>query len=163
MTAAPLSLFMLLAQHADGTDPHLAPGVHLRWFSAPPLGLPVDVFQVERADAANVREFLVEEVSWFNRFGKGLSTPFTLGPGDLATGLLPAGEDAVAVQVRFDPGQSAGLTGLGEVATPNGYQPAAFMAPNGWLLHPGIQRLRLRGPGRILGASRVSILRMKTT
>ena len=161
MTAAPLSLLLLLAYHADGTDPHLAPGVHLRWFSAPPLGLPVDLFQVEVADASNVREFTVEQVSWVNRFGQGLSAPFTLGPGEQAFGLLPAGEDAVAVEVQLDPAQSAALTGLGEVATPSGYQASAVMAPNGWLLSPGIQRLRLRGPGRVLGARWVSISRME--
>ena len=161
MTAAPLSLLLLLAHHADGTDPHLAPGVHLRWFSAPPLGLPVDLFQVEVADASNVREFTVEQVSWVNRFGQGLSAPFTLGPGEQAFGLLPAGEDAVAVEIQLDPGQSAALTGLGEVATPSGYQASAVMAPNGWLLSPGIQRLRLRGPGRVLGARWVSISRME--
>jgi hypothetical protein len=163
MTAAPLSLLLLLAHHADGTDPHLAPGVHLRWFSAPPLGLPVDLFQVEVADASNVREFTVEQVSWVNRFGQGLSAPFTLGPGEQAFGLLPAGEDAVAVEVQLDPGQSAALTGLGEVATPSGYQASAVMAPNGWLLSPGIQRLRLRGPGPVLGARWVSISRMGTS
>jgi hypothetical protein len=160
MTAAPLSLLMLLAHHADGTDPHLTPGVHLRWFSAPPLGLPVEVFQVERADASEFREFQVDQVNWFGRFG-GLSVPFTLNPGEEAFGLLPAGEDAVAAEVRFDPAQSAGLTGVGEVATPNGYETSAVMAPNGWLLSPGIQRLRLRGPGRIVGAGWLSISRME--
>ena len=65
------------------------------------------------------------------------------------------------MEVQLDPGQSAALTGLGEVATPSGYQASAVMAPNGWLLSPGIQRLRLRGPGRILGARWVSISRME--
>ena len=49
----------------------------------------------------------MEQVSWVNRFGQGLSAPFTLGPGEQAFGLLPAGEDAVAVEVQLDPGQSA--------------------------------------------------------
>ena len=78
MTAAPLSPLTLLAHHADGTAPPLAPGVHLRWFSAPPLGLSVDVFEVERADASEAREFQVDQVNWFGRFG-GLSVPEIAG------------------------------------------------------------------------------------
>ncbi len=157
MTAALLSLFKLLAHHASGADPHLQPGVHLRWFSAPPLNLPFDLFQVERADASGFREFFSEEVSWFNRFGQGVGQPFTLAPGEEVIGVLPAGEDVLGVEVRFIPAQSIGLSGTGEVATPNGYQPVAAMSPNGWLLTPGIQRLRLRGPGRILGARWVQL------
>jgi hypothetical protein len=163
MTAAPLSLFKLLAHHASGVDPHMQPGVHLRWFSAPPLNLSFEMFRIERADASGFRAFFVEQVSWFNQFGQGLSVPFTLAPGQEAFGVLPAGEDAVGVEVRFIPDLSIGLTGVGEVATPSGYQAAAVMALNGWLLTPGIQRLRLRGPGRIIGARWVSISRMADT
>ena len=161
MPTAPLSLFKLLAHHAGGTDPYLQPGVHLRWFSAPPLNLPSDMFQVERADASGFREFFTEDVTWFNRLGQGLGVPFTLAPGEEAIGVLPAGEDALAVEVRFIPALSPGLTATGEVATLNGYQPVATMAPNGWMLTPGIQRLRLRGPARVIGARWVQLSKME--
>ena len=161
MVTAPLSLFKLLAHHADGAGPHLQPGVHLRWFSAPPLNLPFDLFQIERADASGFREFFSEEVSWFNRFGQAVAQPFTLPAGEEVIGVLPAGEDVLAVEVRFIPALSVGLTGTGEVATPNGYQPVAAMSPSGWLLTPGIQRLRLRGPGQIIGARWVQLSKME--
>ena len=154
MATAPLSLYTLLAHHANGSDPHLRPGVHLRWVSSPAINLPVKPVIVERGIVTPglLDLFFKDEVAWYNRNGSKFNEPFAVTQGnDVAFGYLPAGADVLAVRLSFVSASPGSLRAFGEVSTPTGFQPLVEMGANGWMLATGIQRVRVIGQGRVRG------------
>jgi hypothetical protein len=130
-------------------DPHLAPGVHLRVFTAPAFGLPIRPFVVYRATDQGaqrlLREQLHHDITWVDRRGRVRTLPFEVTPENPVTGHIPRG-----------PGQRAIAVGLGGAGSGGQLHPEglAMVAPR-----PGAQgELRLEafidGPAgrRVVGA-----------
>lgn len=109
----------------DGSDdPHLAKGVHLRVFTAPEIGLPIQPFVVYRMEQDNAQRHLKNsirsDITWVDSNDRVLTLPFTVTPKNPVTGYItrPSGLHAIAVGVVNDkarpPDLTRGFSGVAE-------------------------------------------------
>lgn len=105
MTAIPPS-WAMGALGLDGTgDSHLQPGIHLRVFTSPQMGLPTRPFVVYRLEGDHAQRRLAgltrTTFIWRDAQGRILQPPFAVMPGHPVTGHIvrPAAARAMAVGV----------------------------------------------------------------
>ena len=105
MTAIPPS-WAMGALGLDGTgDSHLQPGIHLRVFTSPQMGLPTRPFVVYRLEGDHAQRRLAgltrTTFIWRDAQGRILQPPFAVMPGQPVTGHIvrPAAARAIAVGV----------------------------------------------------------------
>lgn len=105
MTVLPPS-WAMGAVGIDGSgDSHLAKGVHLRVFTAPPIGLPIRPFIVYRLDDQLEPQIVGPSVrtsfAWVDSHGRVLTLPFVVTKDNPVTGTIlhPPGVRAIAVSV----------------------------------------------------------------
>lgn len=143
----------------DGTaDAHLAPGVHLRVFTAPVIGLPIRPFVVyrlssnvaQRAPAAGVHDAF----TWVDSHGRVLTLPFRVTTYNPITGYItrPPTVRAVATSIRGD-ALSGGMAMDAFVDTPQGRRLVGRREKAAYgLAAPDIHGIVLTGNGWVQGA-----------
>jgi hypothetical protein len=95
----------------DRTDPHLAPGGHIRLLPHPALGLPIAPIEVSRAtlDHDMLVRVARHDVIWVDSRGRALSVPFTVEPDNPVIGWLPTtgGARCIWIEVLATAGSPA--------------------------------------------------------
>ena len=165
METAPLTFLSAHAMYSVGNDPHLRPGVHLRWFSNPMLGLRTRPVEIHRANLGQViQNTLSNDVYWTNQLGQPISLPHTVAVGEEIYGYIPYPEryiGGILVYSGVTPGEAEVY---GEVMIPDtlDYRSVSAMAPNGWIGGNGIQRIRVKGPLTVSNFDWVDLGKVKT-
>ncbi|MEL7226476.1 MAG: hypothetical protein AAGL17_16985, partial [Cyanobacteria bacterium J06576_12] len=105
---APQWAFQAQAIHTD-SDPHLAPGVHLRMIPAARLGLPAAPFRIYRANLGNdARKGKTRsEITWIDSKGTELIAPFQVTPDNPVTGWFREDQSCCWVNVDAVPAKNA--------------------------------------------------------